>query len=267
MYVFAKNIRIAVSVGLGAVAFFAAVTATTGIAVNAGWICKIQIINLILSGSLPILMGWMLLTFAFGRIYCSTVCPLGTIQDIASYIGRRTTRKTCGLHYRRPNNATRITFLSITAVGLIIGNMTIVTLLYPFFNFNIIIQGAIMPACTLGAAAVGAVIAIEAIITLAIVVGVAARTGRLICNTVCPVGSALGLISRYSIMKMDINTDLCTGCLKCVETCKGSCIDPSSHTIDSSRCVMCLNCAAVCPNKAISYTNSRHRLQKPLMAT
>ena len=83
MYVFAKNIRIAVSVGLGAVAFFAAVTATTGIAVNAGWICKIQIINLILSGSLPILMGWMLLTFAFGRIYCSTVCPLGTIQDIA----------------------------------------------------------------------------------------------------------------------------------------------------------------------------------------
>ena len=109
-----------------------------------------------------------------------------------------------------------------------------------------------MPACTLGAAAVGAVIAIEAIITLAIVVGVAARTGRLICNTVCPVGSALGLISRYSIMKMDINTDLCTGCLKCVETCKGSCIDPSSHTIDSSRCVMCLNCAAVCPNKAIN---------------
>ncbi|MDE5647151.1 MAG: 4Fe-4S binding protein [Muribaculaceae bacterium] len=267
MYVSLKNTRIAISVGLVTVAFFAAAATTTGIAVNAGWICKIQIITLILSGSIPLIAGWLLLTFVFGRIYCSTVCPLGTMQDMISYIARRTTQRKHRYRFRRPHNGTRSIFLLITAGGIIIGNGLIVTLLDPFFNFNIIVEGTIMPVCTLGAAAVGAGIAAEAIITLAIITCISGRAGRLLCNTVCPVGTTLGVISRYSVMRMDINTDLCTGCLKCVDVCKSSCIDSESHTIDTSRCVVCMNCAAACPNNAIAYTSSRHRLQKPLMAT
>lgn len=267
MYASAKNARIAISLGLVTVAFFAAAAATTGIAVNAGWICHIQIVNLILSGAFPLLAGWLLLTFVFGRVYCSTVCPLGTMQDIISYIGRRTSKRAHGYHYTRPYNGTRTVFFIIMAGGIIIGNSVIVTVLDPFFDFDIIIKGTVMPVCTLGAAAVGAAIAAEAVVTLAIVVCISGRSGRLLCNTVCPVGTMLGYVSRYSIMRMDINTDLCTGCLKCVEVCKASCIDPASHTIDASRCVVCMNCAAACPNKAITYTNNRHRLQKPLMAT
>lgn len=267
MYILAKNTRVAVSIGLGAVAFMAAASATTGIAVNAGWICRIQIVSLILSAGIPMLAAWGIVTYVFGRIYCSSVCPLGTIMDAASCIGRRTARRRRYFHYRHPNSRMRAIFLIIMGGGIVIGNTIIVTLLDPFFDFNAIIEGAVMPACTLGAAATGAATAVEGVIILLIVAISAGRDGRLLCNTVCPVGNALGLISRHSIMRMDINTDLCTGCLKCVEVCKSSCIDPSSHTIDSSRCVMCMNCAAACPNKAITYTSTRHRLQKPLMAT
>lgn len=267
MYAFAKNTRVALSAGLGVVAFFAAASATTGIAVSAGWICRIQIVNLILSAGLPMLAAWGIVTYVLGRVYCSTVCPLGTLMDVASHIGRRATRRGRYFHYRRPNSRMRAIFLIIMGGGIVTGNTIIVTLLDPFFDFSEIVNGAVMPACTLGAAATGAVTAIEGIVILLIVAISAGRDGRLLCNTVCPVGSALGMISRHSIMRMDINTDLCTGCLKCVEVCKSSCIDPQSHTIDSSRCVVCMNCAAACPNKAITYTSNRHRLQKPLMAT
>lgn len=267
MYSFARNTRIAISIGLATVAFFAAATATTGIAVNAGWICRIQIVNLILSGSLPLIAGWGILTFIFGRVYCSSVCPLGTLQDIASHICKRSFRHSGSYHYRRPAAKFRITTLLLMAAGMIIGNSLIVTMLDPFFRFNIIIEGAVMPACTLGAASVGAAIAIEAIITFIVVIWISGRYGRLLCNTICPVGNALALVSSHAIFRMDINTDTCTGCLKCVEVCKASCINPTDHTIDSGRCIMCLNCAAQCPNKAITYTCNRHRLQKPLMAT
>lgn len=40
-------------------------------------------------GSASVVGFWLIITLAFGRIYCSTVCPLGTIQDIAANIGCR----------------------------------------------------------------------------------------------------------------------------------------------------------------------------------
>jgi len=35
----------------------------------------------------------LLLTFLFGRIYCSTICPLGTFQDIIGFVARRFQKK------------------------------------------------------------------------------------------------------------------------------------------------------------------------------
>ena len=35
----------------------------------------------------------LLLTFLFGRVYCSTFCPLGTLQDIVSFFSRKFRKK------------------------------------------------------------------------------------------------------------------------------------------------------------------------------
>lgn len=54
-----------------------------------------------------------------------------------------------------------------------------------------------------------------AAVTLVAVAWVALRHGRTVCNTVCPVGTLLGEISRYSVLHMDIDTDRCIQCRKC----------------------------------------------------
>ena len=106
--------------------------------------------------------------------------------------------------------------------------------------------------------------ALSALLLLAVLI-IAARSGRSICNTLCPVGTMLGLISRYSVWQMDIDTDLCTQCRKCEDVCKGGCINLTDHVVDGSRCVMCMDCVNVCENNAINYTWRRKQLADPMM--
>jgi len=77
--------------------------------------------------------------------------------------------------------------------------------------------------------------------------------GRLYCNTVCPVGTFLGLISKVSIFRMRIDNVKCSKCGRCAIACKSSCIDFLNMEIDNSRCVDCFNCIGTCPDHAMSF--------------
>lgn len=113
------------------------------------------------------------------------------------------------------------------------------------------------------AASTGSIISLTIITIVSIL---AFRNGRTFCNSLCPVGSALGCVSRYSLLHIDIDTDLCTNCGQCEDVCKAACINLADHLVDGSRCVNCFNCLTVCPNEgAIRYTSSRKALSTPLM--
>ena len=51
-----------------------------------GWMAKIQFLPALLALNLGVVVLLVLLTFIFGRIYCSVICPLGVFQDIVSWI-------------------------------------------------------------------------------------------------------------------------------------------------------------------------------------
>lgn len=88
-----------------------------------------------------------------------------------------------------------------------------------------------------------------------IVLGVLAwRNGRTYCNTICPVGTVLGFISKYAIFKPVIDASKCNGCGLCARNCKASCIHSKKHEIDYSRCVACMDCLDKCKRGAIKYT-------------
>ena len=66
---------------IGAVAYLA-----IGIPVHRAlaFVEKFQIIASSISFSLGAIIVWFVITLLLGRIYCSTVCPVGTLQDIFS---------------------------------------------------------------------------------------------------------------------------------------------------------------------------------------
>lgn len=236
------------------------------------WVGAIQICPLALSAAFATLVVWLLITLIFGRIYCSAVCPLGATMDVVNRAadngslrpGRRV------FHYEGANNTLRYTVLGAALLCLLCGVPVIIpSLVDPYSAFSRICSEVVRPVADLA----GGRQVVEAswlafaiaVATIAAVAWFSWRKGRIICNTVCPVGTLLGMVSRNSILHFDIDTDLCTSCRRCEYTCKSSCISIDDHTVDGSRCVTCFRCVDVCPDNAIRYTIRRKRLATPLI--
>jgi ferredoxin len=219
----------------------------------------------------------VLITLIFGRVYCSFICPLGILQDFFSTLARKAGRKP-DHSFSRPHNILRYTILAITLTALSIGLMSLVILLDPYSIagrfFSYFLQPLVVWTYNLGILAgkpfdiylypkQTAVIPLPdtliAAVFLLLIVYLSVRRGRIYCNTVCPVGSLLGLLSRVSVFKLTLNQEQCSECLSCQSVCKANCIDPQTATIDMTRCVGCFNCLAACSRSTIRYRPARHR--------
>ena len=53
------------------------------------WMPKLQLLEALLAGSAIVILLLTVLTFIFGRIYCSVICPLGVMQDIFGWLGKK----------------------------------------------------------------------------------------------------------------------------------------------------------------------------------
>lgn len=277
-----RILRIAVSVSVFIILAAGLTCSSLLLPVVGPWLEKLQIGQALVTFSLAIFIGWLLVTLAFGRIYCSSICPVGTLQDIAARTVRMRPLKRFGdfrrrYRYTRPLPALRYAVLAITVACLMAGFAGLPSVLDPYSVFNRICVNLLGPLVRLmqsvGVESEATASAMAACVTAAGVAAIlltaltvmAIRSGRTICNTICPIGTALGCVSRFSIYQMDIDTDLCTQCGLCEDVCKAQCIDLKDHVVDGSRCVVCFDCTCVCPDKAIRYTRNRKQLATPMM--
>lgn len=250
-----RQVRILVSAAV-AIAIFAAVALGYDL-----WLCRWQLAPAVFAGSLTWIALWLAVTAVAGRVYCSAVCPAGALLDLFGWLGHRKR----GYFFSTPREMMRRTITAIAVVALLVGIPVMFDYLEPASAFSRLAAWGVAPLVRPVAFSLGA--GIVAFATLGALVATAMARGRIICNTICPVGAVLAEVARFSVYHMDVNTDKCIGCGRCVERCKAECIDPSSHTVDQARCVMCFNCVAACSNSAITYRRGRHRLVMPMMQT
>lgn len=237
-----------------------------------------QFIPALLSASFLWIVFLLALTLLLGRVYCSVLCPLGILQDLffrlRTWRYRLKSKKAPKLRYIKSNPFIRYSILFITVLTLLLGSTIILTHLDPYSNFArissnlfkpIIIQANNLVAMllmkndnyTLHHISIGYLSIFSLVITLSIFLIIAVISmmrGRLVCNTVCPVGTFLGIISKNAVIRPIINKSNCTKCGLCETHCKSQCIDSISKKIDASRCVVCMNCIGVCKNNALKYT-------------
>lgn len=237
-----------------------------------GWLTKIQFLPAVMALNLGVVVFLIALTLIFGRVYCSTICPLGVMQDLISWFAGK--RKKNRFKFSPTKSYLRYGVLALFVAAIAAGIGSVVALLAPYSSYGRIAQNLLSPLykwgnnllafvaekvdsyafystdvviASLGTFAVAAV-------TLVVIGYLAWRSGRTYCNTICPVGTILGEISRFSLLKPVIDTEKCINCGKCARNCKASCIDAKNHTIDYTRCVVCMDCLESCSVDAVKYT-------------
>ncbi len=242
-----------------------------------GWMAKVQFLPALLAHNVVVVATLVLLTLVFGRIYCSVICPLGIMQDIFAKMGTKTKKNRYG--YSNPKQWLRILMLGVFIGSLVIGSGIITQLLAPYSAFGRIVSSFLAPVYRWGNNALAAIaesvdsyafygvdvwIQTTAVLVVSgltlVVIGILAwRNGRTYCNTICPVGTVLGFIAKYSWLKPVIDTDKCKDCGKCAKKCKAACIDSIHHEIDYTRCVACMDCLENCSFDAISYCHPKKK--------
>ena len=258
------RIILAVIFFIGAVAYFA-----IGVVVHPalGFVEKVQIVPSMISTCLGATIIWLIVTLIIGRVYCSTVCPVGTFQDIFRH-GRKLIKPLNKPYNSRPGSKMRYYILAIYIFCVIAAVAAVPFWIEPWSIIRNI-AGDFHPSAEklewvrLGVGLLMGIIAGVVSAVLLIIVGL--LTGRGFCTDICPIGTALGCISNYSVYHIEIDPDRCINCMKCEDICRSQCIKVVTRHVDNSRCVRCFDCGHVCPNEAIRLQINRNQRANPLV--
>ena len=243
------------------------------------WMPKLQFLEAVLALNVVVIAALILLTLIFGRMYCSVICPLGVMQDIIAWFGKKARKNRYS--FSKEVKWLRYPMLLLFIIALVAGVGVVFQLLAPYSAFGRIATNLLQPLY-IGGNNMLATIAeasdsylfyhhevwmrslvslIIAAATFGILFLLAWRNGRTWCNTICPVGTVLSFFSRFSWLKIHFDNDKCRNCSLCSKNCKSACIDFKNHTVDYSRCVVCGNCIESCKFGALKYGRSNQNTQ------
>jgi ferredoxin len=238
-----------------------------------GWLAKMQFLPAVMALNVSVIIALLILTLFFGRIYCSVICPLGIFQDAVSWLGGK--RKKNRFRYSPAKKVLRLTVLALFIICTVAGLGSIAAWLAPYSAFGRMVSSFLTPLWQMGNNLLAGwaeqhdsyafyripvmhqslAVILTAVVTFVVLVVLAFRHGRTYCNTLCPVGTVLGYVARFSWLKPVIDTSHCNGCGLCGRNCKASCINTKEHQIDYTRCVACMDCLSKCKQGAIHYTH------------
>lgn len=217
-------------------------------------------------------------TLSFGRFYCSTICPLGACQDgarrvFSSAAGIRRTLWDSGKlafpgsgSFKGSWTWLRACAVALAFAGFAFGAPAFAAFLDPYSIFArglsrvgdgvawglnaFASAGLPIPVFTIH---VDPALAALSLVPFMAVLAASAVRSRSFCGTLCPAGSALGLVNTVAAFRVRMDPGKCSACGACERVCRTGSADSSRRRIDATRCVQCLDCIRVCPTGAIRY--------------
>ncbi len=221
-------------------------------------------------------LAFVLLAAVLGRVFCSHVCPLGTLLDFSDrWLGRRQRVKENRGSFRR---ARKIKFvfllviLSAAAAGfnllgfgdpLVIFTRFAATVFYPVIlvlqDVGLLILRPIGAWLGWTEAAYLELIlpsfagALLFVGLLVVILVLSRLQPRFWCRHLCPLGALLGWVGRWAPYRRRVS-DKCNACNQCVRECPTGAILEKGLATDRSECIVCLHCVHTCPEGAVKFT-------------
>lgn len=235
------------------------------------WMAQLQIFPALLSlfagltlVSVLVCVCVFVSVLVLGRLYCSVICPLGIMQDVAyrlSHLGKHKNKSY--LHrdhpvtttYAKAQQITRWTIFGLFAILCCLpATASLAHLIAPYSLYARTIYTAMAAIYAVPGASLTTAILFGLLLLFILVM--ACLDGRWWCNTICPVGTGLSCISRHAVYRFNIHEEDCINCGLCAKRCRAHAIDAKNHTIDAALCVDCFDCLSNCSKHAIHYERS-----------
>ena len=223
------------------------------------------------------------LTVAFGRVWCSWVCPMGSILD---WVPSHRVRKDKLAKLDIPSYWRQVKYflLFVILVAALFGSLTLIfldpiTLLFRSIasavlpGLSLIIEGAetlfygiapLRPAVEWFDGLVRGWLVtgqdffwpnILILFVFVVVLVLNAIRSRFWCRYLCPLGGLLALVSRLARVRHKVDEAKCVSCKCCAVFCHTGAIDPEKKfAASAAECTTCMECVGICPTKAISFS-------------
>lgn len=181
-----------------------------------------------------------LLAIFFGPVFCGWVCPMGTVQELFSRIGRRLFGKRHNkmipakidrwLRYLRYLVLAWVIWVTARSGQLIFADYDPYYTLFNFWSGEVAVTGVII----LGLVLLGSLF-----------------VQRPFCKYACPYGALLGLTNLFRVFGIKRNAKSCIGCKACDKACPMNINVSGTDTVRNHQCISCLECTseAACPVK------------------
>ncbi|UCF91306.1 MAG: 4Fe-4S binding protein [Desulfobacterales bacterium] len=225
------------------------------------------------------------LTLLLGRVFCGFICPFGTIHHAVgglrpSLKGRRMIQA----NEKKPSQRLKYFALVFLLVACVLG-LNLTGVLDPIALLFRSVALAILPGAGAALRSVFEALAASEVkvlnllsygaeVLLAPVFGYSQETyqtagfigliflailflnrirPRFWCRTLCPLGALLGLLARFSILRLEKYPEKCTACNRCTQHCQGAASPRPDQAWETAECLACFNCAHVCPEDALAF--------------
>ncbi|MBI5848599.1 MAG: quinol dehydrogenase ferredoxin subunit NapH [Nitrospirae bacterium] len=173
-----------------------------------------------------------------GRAFCSWVCPLNMITDLANRL-RRVLPAKAGISLRMDRNvrywAAGLAFVLSAVLGIAA---------FEWISPISILHRGLIFGMGAGWTAIVAVFLFDLLLV-----------PHGFCGHVCPLGAFYSLAGKFSFIRVRHLKDNCTQCMQCIEHCPEQQVLPmvgiASSFVTSGECTNCAKCIDVCRDHAM----------------
>lgn len=194
----------------------------------------------VLIGALVALVFYMVIG---GRAFCSWVCPVNLVTDLAAYLRRKFD---IDKYQKERQPITRKSRYWMIALSLVISfGMGIAA--FEFISPISMLHRGIIFGMGFGWSAVVMIFVFDLFVL---------KNGW--CGHVCPLGGFYSLVGRFSLIRVHHTEENCTLCMKCKVVCPEKqvlhMIGKESLPVTSGECTNCARCIEVCDDDALGFS-------------
>lgn len=196
----------------------------------------------LLPAGLIIIVGALAASVLFKRGFCGWICPVGTVWEVFSAIGRRL------LGERRPRLPKWLDLIGRTVRWVIAA--AAVFLLSVVVPLDQAVAFRALPYMWVADLKILGLMLTPTFGLVALVAaGLSVLFGPVWCRYLCPLGGLYSALSVASVCRVSRDAERCTHCHSCRAVCHASVDVEARQTVRDSECDGCMECVKACPSE------------------